>query len=197
MTALTTTASLVELSSLDEERQVATTIDRAELEALLSAGDSAALWFELGVEGEAEPARLTVDLGADDLRALLDGSIGDEVALVLDGQELAGLLEEPDVEAHGLRGALAVSLAVATTAIAAPSALAATQQSVGTASIGSAAASQQVSAATSQQVSAATTRQVSSQVVRQQLVRGAAAKSQRASAYKFSQLKIIRAGVVR
>jgi hypothetical protein len=197
MTALTTTASLVELSSLDEETQIATTIDRAELEELLSAGSST-LWFELGVEGEAEPAKLTVDLGADGLRALLDRSTGDEIALVLDGQELAGLLEEPDVEAHGLRGALAVSLAVATTAIAAPSALAATQQSVGTASIGTAATSQQVSAATtSQKVGAAATRQVSRQVVRQQLVRGASAKSQRASAYTFSQLKIIRAGVVR
>jgi hypothetical protein len=51
-------------------------------------------------------------------------------------------------------------------------------------------------AVSSQQVGAAATTQVSSQIVRAQIARGASAKSQRASAYKFAQLSILRAGVV-
>jgi hypothetical protein len=187
MTGLTTSANLVELSTLDEDSRITATLDRSELEALLDPQASHRLWFELGVEGEAEPQRLTLELSEEDIRALLAGT-GDELELALDGGEIAELLEEPDVEAHGLRGALAVSLAVATTAIAAPSALAATPQAL-TASVSP--------AVSSQQVGAAATTQVSSQIVRQQLVRGAAAKSQRASAYKFAQLTILRAGAVR
>ncbi len=189
MTALTTTANLVELTTLDEGSQLTVTLERGEVEALLSAGSSHQLWFEVGSEGEEEASRLTVELTDDDLRALLAGSTDDEVTLAFDGEELGGLLEEPDVEAHGLRGALAVSVAVASAAIAAPSALAATPQAVGTASVGA--------AATSQQAGAAATTQVSSQIVRQQIARGASAKSQRASAYTFAQLTILRAGAVR
>lgn len=189
MTALTASATLVELSALDEGSQLTATLDRSEIEALLAAGSSHQLWFELGVEGEEEPQRLTAELTDDDLRALLEGSTGDEVLVALDGNELVGLLEEPDVEAHGLRGALALSVAIASTAIAAPSALAATQQSVETASVSP--------AVTSQQVGAAAATQVSSQIVRSQIARGASVRSQRASAYKFASLTILRAGAVR
>lgn len=188
MTALTT-ATLVDLAALDEDSRLTVTLDRSEVEALLGSDGSSLLWFELGVEGEEEPQRLTFELTDDDLRALLSGSTGDEIALAVDGDALAGLLDEPEVEAHGLRSAIAVSVAIATAAIAAPSALAATPQSVGTA-----ATSQAVS---SQQVGAAATTQVSSQIVRSHVARGASAKSQRASALTFSQLTILRAGAVR
>lgn len=195
MTTLTTTASLVELSTLDEESQVTTTLERSELEALLAAGTSHQLWFEVGVEGEAESQRLTLELTDDDLRALLERSPGDEIQIAVDGEGIAELLEEPEVEAHGMRAALAV--AVATAAIAAPSGLAATQQSVGTASVGTAATTQAVgAAATSQRAGAAATTQVSSQVVRSQVARSAG-KSQRVSPVKFRSLTIIRSGVVR
>lgn len=190
MTALTTTANLVEPSALQEETRLTATLERADVEALLSEGRSQ-LWFELGREGEADPYRLTVELTEDDLRALLAGSTGDDIALVLDGEELADLLEEPEVEAHGLRAALAVSIAVATTAIAAPAGMAATSPAT------SAAATQQsVSAATTQQaVGAAATTQVVRQVVSQQLRPGA--KAQRVSTLKLNSLTILRAGAVR
>jgi len=192
MTALTTHANLVDLSALGEDSRLAVTLERSEVEALLGAEGSPLLWFELGVEGEEEPQRLTFELTDDDLRVLLSGSTGSEITLAVDGEALASLLDEPEVEAHGLRGAIAVSVAIATAAIAAPSALGATQQSVGTA-----ATSQAVSAAvSSQQVGAAATTQVSSQIVRSHVARGAA-RSQRASALKFSQLTILRAGAVR
>jgi len=193
MTALTTSANLVELSTLAEESTITTTLERSEIEMLLAADSSRRLWFELGVEGEAEARSVTLELADDDLRTLLAGSTGDDVLLALDGEELAGLLEAPDVEAHGLRGALGVSIAVATAAVAAPSALAATQQSIGTAATTQAVGA----AATSQEVGTAAATQVSRQIVSQQIARGASTKPQRASAYKYSQLSILRAGAVR
>lgn len=187
---LTTTANLVEHSTLDEATRFTATFGRDELEALLSADTAPILWFDFGIEGEEEPQRLTLELSDADLRALLDGSTGEGVVLSLDGEGVAGLLEAPEVEAHGMRGALAI--AIATAAIAAPSGLAATQQGVG------AAVTQQGlgAAATSQQVGAAATTQVSSQIVRSQIARSAT-KSQRAAPVKFSSLTILRTGVVR
>jgi hypothetical protein len=187
---LTTTANLVEHSTLDETTRFTATFGRDELEALLSADTAPMLWFDLGIEGEAEARRLTVELTESDLEALLEGSGEDVVLLAIDGEGLAGLLDEPDVEAHGMRSALAV--AIATAAIAAPSGLAATQQGVG------AAATQQGvgAAATSQQVGSAAATQVSSQIVRSQIARSAA-KPQRAAPVKFNSLTILRAGVVR
>ncbi len=190
MTALTTTANLVDPVTLDEESQLTATLERTEIEALLAEGRRQ-LWFELGAEGEEDPYRLTVELTDDDLRALLGGSSGDEILLALDGEELATLLEEPDVEAHGLRGALAVSIAVASTAIAAPAGMAATSPAL------SPAASQQSvgAAARTQSVGAAARTQAVRQVVSQQLRPGA--KSQRTSPAKFKSLRILRAGAVR
>lgn len=191
MTALTTTANLVELSTLDVESQLTATLERSEIEALLSADGTNQLWFELGGEG-AEVQQLTVELTDDDLRALLAGSSGDEVVLALDGEAVADLLEEPDVEAHGLRAALAVSVAVVTAAIAAPAGLAATPQATSPA-----ATQQSVGAATTQQgVGAAATTQVVRQIVSSQL-RPGAAKTQRVSPLKFHSLTILRAGAVR
>lgn len=191
MTGLTTTANLVELSTLDEASQLTATLERTEIDALLAEGGVHQLWFDLAAEGEADPYRLTVELTDDDLRALLAGEPGDDVLLALDGEELAGLLEEPDVEAHGLRAALAVSVAVATTAIAAPAGIAATQPAVSPATV-----QQSVGAATTQQaVGAAATTQVVRQIVSSQLRPGA--KSQKLSPLKLRSLTIIRAGVVR
>jgi hypothetical protein len=191
MTALTTTANLVELSTLDVESQLTATLERSEIEALLSADGTNQLWFELGGEG-AEVQQLTVELTDDDVRALLAGSSGDEVVLALDGEAVADMLEEPDVEAHGLRAALAVSVAVVTAAIAAPAGLAATPQATSPA-----ATQQSVGAATTQQgVGAAATTQVVRQIVSSQL-RPGATKSQRVSPLKFHSLTILRAGAVR
>jgi len=88
MTALTTTANLVEPSALGEDTRLTATLERSDVEALLAEGHPQ-LWFELGTEGEADPYRLTVELTEEDLRALLAGSSGDEILLSLDGEELA------------------------------------------------------------------------------------------------------------
>jgi hypothetical protein len=190
MTGLTTTANLVDQATLDEESRLTATLERTDVEALLAEGRRQ-IWFELAAEGQADPYRLTVDLTEDDLQALLAGSSDDAILLALDGEELTGMLEEPDVEAHGLRSALAVSIAVATTAIAAPAGLAATSPATSPA-----ATQQSVGAATTQQgVGAAATTQVVRQIVSQQLRPGT--KAQRASALKFKSLTILRAGAVR
>lgn len=199
MTALTATANLVEHSTIGEPTRITTTLGRSELEALLSADSPPMLWFDLGIEGEAEPQRLTLELTGADVQALLGASTDDGVLLAIDGEGLVGLLGEPEVEAHGMRGALAV--AIATAAVAAPSGLAATQQSVSAAvtqqSVSAAVTQQGVgAAATSQQIGAAVTTQVSTQVVSAQRARSAA-KVQRAAPVKLASLTILRTGVVR
>jgi hypothetical protein len=151
MQELTTTANLVEYGSLGDSGSIATVLERSELEAALSADDFAGLWFELGNEEDEETQRLTLELTPADLEEILRLSSGDEVALALDADAVSGLLADPDVEAHGMRGALAV--AVATAAFAAPAGLAATPQ-----------VSSQVSSQVSPQVSSQVSTQVSSQV---------------------------------
>ena len=74
---------------------------------------------------------MAIDLSAADLDEILRLSSGDDVALTLDGDGVAGLFDDPDVEAHGLKGAIAI--AVTSAAILAPAGHAATQQSVGAA----------------------------------------------------------------
>lgn len=185
MHELRTTATLVELSTLDEASRLDATLDRDELEALLAGGDTPRLWFDVGVEGEPEPQRLTVGISDEDLRALLADTGDAEVALAIDGAALANLFEEPEVEGHGMRSALAIAAAAAATAIAAPAAMGATPQAVG-------------AAAKQQGVGAAATTQVSSQVVRSAIQRGASKSSvARSSALSFAKLRILRAGAVR
>ena len=107
-----------------------TIVARSVLEAALAEDEKAELWFEIGREDE-ETTRLAIDLSAADLDEILRLSSGDDVALTLDGDGVAGLFDDPDVEAHGLKGAIAI--AVTSAAILAPAGHAATQQSVGAA----------------------------------------------------------------
>jgi hypothetical protein len=126
---------------------------------------------------------------------------GDDVVLALDGETAAGLLDDPDVEAHGLRGALAI--AVATAAIAAPAGLAATPQAASPATTPqvSSQVSSQISAATTPQVSSlVTTSQVSSQVSRAAAaaqVKGLVAKTQlhKSLVVKAAGVTILRGGL--
>ena len=89
MTALTTTANLVELLSSrrrkPDHRDARPQRGRGRS---LSADGTNQLWFELGAEGDVETQRLTVALTDDDLRALLTSSTGDDVMLALNGEEL-------------------------------------------------------------------------------------------------------------
>ena len=190
MQELTTTATLVQYGALEGGSAITAVLARNELEAALHADESAQLWFELGLDEDEVTRRLTLDLAPADLEEMLRLSTGDEVVLALDGDAVAGFFDDPDVEAHGMRGALAVAVAAA--AIAAPTSLAATPQ-----------VSSQVSSQVSPQVSSlvaeaqisglAATTQVSGQVARaaaKAQVKGLAAKTQ------VSKSLVVKAGGV-
>lgn len=153
MQELVMTANLVDYETLEDD-SIAAVVVRSELEAALAADDTAGLWFEVEREDDAESRRLTLELTSADLEEILGFSPADEFVLALDADQVSGLFVDPDVEAHGIRGALA--LAVATAAIAAPTSLAATPQT-------SAQVSPQVSSQVSSQISST---QVSRQITR-------------------------------
>jgi hypothetical protein len=183
MQELTTTATLVEYGTFEGGSPITAILARSELEAALNTHESAQLWFELGLDGDEETTRLTLDLTPTDLEEMLRRSTGDEVSLALDGDALAGLFADPDVEAHGLRGALAATVAIA--AIAAPTSLAAVPQTSEVA----ATAQRATAAATVQTSGTAATAQISSLAAKAQ-ISGVAAKSQ------ISKSLVVRAGGV-
>jgi hypothetical protein len=183
MHELTTTATLVEYGTFEGGSSITAILARSELEAALNTHESAQLWFELGLDGDEETTRLTLDLTPKDLEEMLRRSTGDEVSLALDGDALAGLFADPDVEAHGLRGALAATVAIA--AIAAPTSLAAVPQTSEVA----ATAQRATAAATVQTSGTAATAQISSLAAKAQ-ISGVAAKSQ------ISKTLVVRAGGV-
>ena len=183
MQELTTTATLVEYGTFEGGSPITAILARSELEAALNTHESAQLWFELGFDGDEETTRLTLDLTPTDLEEMLRRSTGDEVSLALDGDALAGLFADPDVEAHGLRGALAATVAIA--AIAAPTSLAAVPQTSEVA----ATAQRATAAATVQTSGTAATAQISSVAAKAQ-ISGVAAKAQ------ISKTLVVRAGGV-
>jgi hypothetical protein len=166
MQEVATTATLVEDASFDGGA-VTAVLSRRDVEAVLGV-DSPALWLELGHEGD-EASRVTVQLEPADVEEMLRLSEGDEVVLALDAGGLTGIVEEPDVEAHGLRAALAI--AVVAGAIAAPAGYAATPQAASPAAkpqgASAAAAQSQVSRASVQS-------QVTRQVAKEQVSRAGA-----------------------
>jgi hypothetical protein len=94
---------------------VTTTLPRAEIERAVAEGEFPA-WLELRVKrqddaGEDE-AQVAVAWDEQELEQLLRAADSDGVTLMFDGASLADALEEPDVEAHGLRERTAV-LAIA------------------------------------------------------------------------------------
>ena len=191
MQELTTTGALVERGVLDGENALTLTLERDELEALLGGDGSPKLWLELGREGDEETSRLTVELTPDDLERMLHGTEGD-VELTLAASEVEGLLEDAEVEAHGLRKPLAIVIASAAVAITAPSAFGATPQTSQQLApqVGAAAVTQQVGAA-------ATTQQVSSQVTRAALKGQVAQGAAKGQISRGLGLKLLRAGLLR
>src|ERR687891_309733 len=120
MLELTTTGRLVEYETLE---------DRRELAAAVESGEPAQLWLELGLaDGEEETARVTIDLLPAELAEILSRAGGSDIAFAFDEDALASVLGDSEVEAHGLRGALAI--AVTSAAVLAPAGMAAGAQSV-------------------------------------------------------------------
>jgi hypothetical protein len=120
MEDLRTTANLLE--AFENGNPVAV-LSRSELDEMFKAGAPAQLWLELGREEDDDVRLLSVDLSTADIEQMLERATGDDVLLALDGFALHGLFDDAEVEAHGLRGALAI--AVVAGAIAAPAATAA------------------------------------------------------------------------
>jgi hypothetical protein len=191
MQELTTTANFVEYGTLEDDGPITAVLARSELEAALRADESAGLWFEFEREDE-EMHRLTIELGSADLEEILRLSTGDEVVFAIDADPVVSLFDEPDVEAHGMRGALAIAVVAA--AVAAPTSLAAAPQTASaaaTAQRASAAATAQraSAAATAQRANAAATTQVAS--------RAAKAQVSKSLVLKASGLRFLRGGLVR
>ena len=188
------TAALTTSDTVDES--LTTIVARSVLEAALAEGDSARLWFEVGDDEDSR--RLEVDLSTADLEELLRMSGSDDVALTLDGDDIAGLFDDPDVEGHGLRGAIAI--VVTSAALLAPAGQAAVTQSVGAAATtqgsGVAATTQGVGVASTTQVGAAVTTQVSKARATAQ-VASVQAKLARSNAAKLNSFKILRGGLLR
>jgi len=187
------TAALTTSDTVDES--LTTIVARSVLEAALAEGDSARLWFEVGDDEDSR--RLEVDLSTADLEELLRMSGSDDVALTLDGDDIAGLFDDPDVEGHGLKGAIAI--VVTSAALLAPAGQAAVTQSVGAAATtqnsGVAATTQGAGVASTTQVGAAVTTQVSKARATAQ-VASVQAKLAKSNAAKLKNIKILRGGVV-
>jgi len=193
MHEMTTSATIVDPASLGADAFTAV-LPRSELETALTADTPASLWLELAQEGFDEPTRLTIDLKPDDLEEILGLTTDDEIALAFDDSTLASLFGDADVEAHGMRGALAIAVVAA--AVAAPAGLAATPQTASAqATVQRATTSvsaQRASLAVSPQVAGlATKAQVKAQVSK------AAAKKAQISAAKASGLRLLKIGIVR
>ena len=183
MLEVTTRATFTNVE-LDDEA-LTTIVARSVLEAALAEEEGAELWFDVG-SGD-QTARLAVELSAADLEQLLQLSGSDDVALTLDGDEIAGLFDDADVEAHGMRGAIAI--AVTSAALLAPAGQAAiTQQSVGT-------------AATTQRANIAATTQVRTASAQRAAVTSQATRAQAKLAKnhlaKLHAFKILRSGLAR
>jgi hypothetical protein len=160
MHQVTTDARVVEGQELDE--QFVVTFSRRELEALRDSGDPAQLWLELEQEGNRDSKRLSIDLTSSDIERLLQHPNGDDLLIALDSYALNGLFDDAEVEAHGLRTAIAIAVIAA--AAAAPAGLAATPQTASAQNVGAAATTQANPATSAQVVSAATQAQVSAQI---------------------------------
>jgi hypothetical protein len=103
--------------------------------------------------------------------------------------DVEGLFDDPDVEGHGMKGAIAI--AVTSAALLAPAGHAAVTQSVGTQST-----TQRVGIAATTQVGAAVSTQVSNAAARAQ-VTSVQAKLAKSNAAKLRSFKLLRSGLAR
>lgn len=180
-------AAVTTSETVDES--LTTIVARSVLEAALKQDESAELWLDLANEEGKDAGRLSIDLSYTDIEELLRLSPEDEITLSLDGEEIESLFADADVQAHGLKGAIAV--AVTTAAILAPAGQAALPQSVDAATT-----TQRANPAATTQIAAAATTQVSSLAAQTQ-VSGLQAKAQvsKQLVLKASGLKLLRSGL--
>lgn len=182
-------AALTTSQTVDES--LTTIVARSVLEAALKEDESAELWFDLANEDGKDVSRLSVDLSYTDIEELLRLSPEDQIALSLDGDEIESLFADPDVEAHGLKAAIAI--AVTGAAILAPAGQAAVTQSVD-----AAATVQRANPAVTAQIAPAAQTQISSAAARTQVSSlRARAQVSKPLVLKASGLTLLRSGLVR
>jgi hypothetical protein len=187
MQVVQTRATFVTRDTIDES--LTTIVARSVLEAALKEDESAELWFEFATDDSEDVSRLSIDLSHTDIEALLGLSSEDEIALSLDGDAIESLFADPEVEAHGLKGAIAI--AVTSAAILVPAGQAAVPQAT-------ASATQQSKIQATAQVGTAATAQVSSMAAKAQ-VASIQAKVQvsKSQVAKVSGFRLLRSGLVR
>jgi hypothetical protein len=185
-------AALTTSDTVDES--LTTIVPRGALEAALAEDESSSLWFEVGDDQDSR--RVEIELSTADIEELLRLSGSDDVALTLDGDEIAGLFDEPEVEGHGLKGAIAI--AVTSAALLAPAGQAAVTQSAGvqatTQNAGVAATTQQAGVAATTQVGVEVSTQVSTTQVTTQ-VASVQAKLAKSNTAKLKSIKVLRGGL--
>ena len=184
-------ATFVTQDAVDES--LTTIVARSVLEAALQEKEPAELWFELQGEDGGDVNRLSIDLSYSDIEELLSMSPEDEIALSLDGEALESLFDDADVEAHGMKGAIAVavtSAALLAPGIAQAAVPQATQQT-------KPAATAQVSTQATAQVSAAATAQVSSLAAKTQVSLQNKPQISKVQLAKVSGLTLLRSGLAR
>lgn len=179
-------ATFVTPETFDES--LTTIVARSVLEAALKEDEPAELWFELGTEDGEDVNRLSIDLSSTDIEQLLRLSSEDEIALTLDGEGVESLFGEPDVEGHGLKGAIAI--AVTSAAILVPASQAAVPQAT-------ASATQQAKIQAAARIAPAATAQVSSLAARTQVSVQAKTQVSKTQVAKVSGLKLLRSGLAR
>jgi hypothetical protein len=169
------------------DEALTTIVARSVLEAALAEDDPGQLWFE--IESDDDSRLVAIDMSTADLEELLRLAGSDDVALTLDADDVEGLFDDPDVEGHGLKGAIAI--AVTGAALLAPAGQAAVTQSVGTQ-----ATTQQAGIAATTQVGAAVSTQVSNAAATAQVM-SVQAKLAKSNAAKLRSFKLLRSGLAR
>ena len=119
MEEVASTPKLVDSAEVDAKPALTATLPRFEIEAALNDNAAADLFLEIARIQNSERDDRTVKVAWErpDLEELLQRATGDRITLTFDEGELRSLLDETDVEAHGLREkALVLTVAVATAA---------------------------------------------------------------------------------
>ena len=105
-------------------------VRRADAEAALRAGGPIELTLDVVRRGDTSAHAINLEWEPAELEALLDEATGDEFALVFDPAELERAIEDPDVEAQGMREKAAI-LTVAIAALGAAGGASASQYGPG------------------------------------------------------------------
>jgi hypothetical protein len=118
MEEVASTAKLVDAGAVDAQSGLTATLPRSDVEAALQDDAGADLFLEIAriQNGERNDRTIKVAWDRSDLQELLKTG-GDTITFVFDPAELERMLDDPDVEAQGLREkALVITVAVATAA---------------------------------------------------------------------------------